>query len=447
MKHHVFPGNYLVSKESELVLEACLGSCVGITICDKEAKVGGLIHLLLPERTGSSKKGKPELYAKTGIPVFIDALCMAGAEKDRMEAVVAGGSLVGHVSQLDLNLDIGGKTAEITRKILAKEAIHINRAETGGHFGYRLSLDLKSFDTSINLSAEKPDKKSKDIKKLTQDDLGTSISMVRPIPQIALKIIRMISEENYNMSEVADEIKKDQIITAGIIRMCNSSYFRLNKKIDNIDRALIILGEKRLFQMIVSVSLENSFSGVKQGYSLCKGGLFQHSIGTAVIAEEVARYTGLIDPARAYTAGLLHDIGKIVLDQYISSRYPFFYRYTQIDMIEISEAEKKILGYTHTEAGGILGESWMLDERLIETIRYHHQPELASVDPELTHVVYLADLLTGKFQAGQEMGFISKGDIASRLQKIGLATSQLSSIVELIPQRILEGSLNFQEMH
>ena len=446
IKHLIFPGNYIVSEQKELVLEACLGSCVGVTICDKEAKVGGLIHLLLPEWTGCSKTYKPELYAKTGLPIFIHALCKAGADKSRMEACVAGGALVGPVSQVDLDLDIGGRTAEIAREILSNESIAVRQSETGGFFGYRLSLDLKSFNSSINLSADRPAEIHKEFKKPTPDDIDRSIRMVRPIPQIALKIIRMINVGNYNMNEVADEIKKDQIITAAVIRLCNSSYFGLKEKIDSISRALLLLGEKHLFQMIVSASLEHSFSDVRHGYSLCKGGLYQHSIGTAVMSEELARFTGIVQPEIAYTAGLLHDIGKVVLDQYIPSAYTFFYRRTQIDMVELGEAEKETLGFTHTEAGGLLGESWSLNERLIDTIRYHHQPEHASVDPELVHVVYLADLLMSKFQAGQELGFLNNGNISSRLQKIGLIPSQFSTIVDLIPQRILEGSIGLHDM-
>jgi putative nucleotidyltransferase with HDIG domain len=438
----VFSGNYVVSEQKALVLEACLGSCVGVTICDKEAKVGGLIHLLLPEWTGYSKNWKPGLYANPGLPIFIRALCQAGADKSRMEACVAGGALVGPVSEMDLDLDIGGRTAEITREILAKESIPVRQSETGGFFGYRLSIDLKSFNSSINLTADRPAEMSKDFRKPTPDDIECSIRMIRPIPQIALKIIRMMNAENYNMNEVAGEIKKDQIITAAVIRLCNSSYFGLKEKIDSINRALFILGERHLFKMIVSASLEQSFSNVKQGYSLCKGGLYQHSLGTAVISEELARFTGVVKPEIAYTAGLLHDIGKVVLDQYISSAYTFFYRRTQLDMVELGEAEKETLGVTHTEAGRVLGESWSLDELLIDTIRHHHQPELSSVDPELVHVVYLADLLMSKFQAGHELQGLNKGNISLRLKKIGLMPSQFSIIVDLIPHKILEGAIN-----
>ena len=441
-KQLVFSGNYVVSKEKNIILEACLGSCIGVAIWDKEAKVGGLIHLLLPEWTGYGENTKPLIYAKTGLPIFINALCEAGADKKRMKACVAGGALIGPISQLDIDLNIGGRTSEIVQKILSDESITVCQSETGGMFGYRLSIELKSLNSSINLIADIPPQKDKDFKTPAPDDILHSINMVRPIPQIILKIVQMISDGNYNIDDVALDIKKDQVITAAILRLCSSSYLGLMEKVTSINRALALLGEKRLFKIIASASIELYFSNPLQGYSLCKGALFHHSLGTAVIAEELAKFTGIVKPEIAYTAGLLHDIGKVVLDQYISSAYPLFYRRTQIDMAELNEAEKEIAGISHSEAGGLLGERWLLNETLTDMIRYHHQPEFATASPELAHVVYLADLLMTKFQAGQELASLDKGDIPLRLNNIGLTSSQFPAIVGLIPQHVLEGTIN-----
>ncbi|MFH2043924.1 MAG: HDOD domain-containing protein [Pseudomonadota bacterium] len=441
-KQLIFSGNYFVGKEKDIILEACLGSCVGVTIWDKEAKVGGLIHLLLPEWTGYGEILKPALYAKTGLPLFINALIEAGADKSRMKAYVAGGALIGPISQLDMDLNIGGRTADIVQKILTDESIEVCQAETGGFFGYRLNIDLRSFKSSINLIVDMPSHEDNDFKKPVPADIIQSINVVRPIPQIILKVVQMINDGNYNINEVAKDIKKEQVISAAILRLCASSYLGLKEKVTSISRALALLGEKNLFKVIVSASLELYFSDAAKGYSLCKGGLFHHALGTAIISEELAKYTGIAKPEIAYTAGLLHDIGKVVLDQYISSAYPLFYRRTQIDMAELDKVEKELTGITHSEAGAIIAERWSINESLIDVIRHHHQPELASKAPELTHIVYLADLLMSKFQAGQELATLDKGDISSRLNKIGLATSKFPVIVNLIPQSILEGTIN-----
>ncbi len=321
---HVASGNYAISKKKNVGLDACLGTCVGITLCDKQAEVGGLIHLLLPEPPNPQNPWKPGIYASTGLPIFIKALCESGADKYNLEACVAGGALVGPVSRQDLDLDIGGRTAAIVRTILKDAAIPIRKAETGGYFSCRLSLDLNTFKSSIQpLSTQTPPAVENFVKP-TAGEIAHAIQLVQPIPQIALKMTRMINEANYNMSAVAGEIKQDQILAAKVIRLCNSSFIGLKRKVDSIDRALVIIGEKLLLQLLLTASLELFLTDSGQGYSLCKGGLFQHALGTAIVSGELAELTGKASPEIAYTAGLLHDIGIIVLDQFISSVHPFF---------------------------------------------------------------------------------------------------------------------------
>lgn len=435
-RQHVPSGNYVISKKKNLKLDACLGTCVGVTLCDREAQVGGLLHLLLPEPTDPLNPWKPEIYASTGLPLFIKMLLESGACKNNLQACVAGGALVGPVSRQDLDLDIGGRTTAIVQTFLKDEQIPIRKVETGGYFSCRLSLDLKTFESSIQPLATQTFPAIDKFKKPTTAEISRTIDLVRPIPQIALKMTRMINEGNYNIRKIAEEIKKDQVLSAKVIRLCNSTFIGLKKKIDSIDRALVILGEKLLLPLLLTASLELFLYDCRQGYSLCKGGLFQHALGTAIVAEELSRFTGKSSPQIAYTAGLLHDIGKIVLDQFIAGVYPLFYRRTQIDGIELCEVESKKLGISHPQAGQLLAESWSLPDRLADVIRHHHYPEKALVDLELTHLVYLADLLMSRFQVGQVLESLNMENLSQRLQKVGLESSQFPAIVELISQRL-----------
>ena len=191
----VASGNYVIGKNQKVILEAYLGTCVGVTLCDRKARVGGLIHLLLPEPTGLERPWKAEIYASTGLPIFIQALCEAGANKKRLEACIAGGSLVGPVSRLDLDLDIGGRTTEVVRTILREDGMPINNEETGGFSGCRLSLDLDTLKTSIQPIYDHRSFTSDDIERPTSEDIANIIHLVRPIPQIALKIARMINNK------------------------------------------------------------------------------------------------------------------------------------------------------------------------------------------------------------------------------------------------------------
>ncbi|UCF83906.1 MAG: HDOD domain-containing protein [Desulfobacteraceae bacterium] len=438
----VASGSYVVNGKTPQILEAQLGTCVGVSLCDQHTSVGGLIHLLLPEPTGMQKDWQPVLYAATGLPLFLQALGDAGASKDNLKAFVAGGALIGPLSEKDLILNIGGRTTEIVEEILHREGISISKSETGGYFSCRLALNTETWESHIEPAgiSTTPSEKAY-CQKPTFEQIEDTVERVRPIPQIALKIIRMIHDDNYSMKHIAEEVRLDQIISAKVIRLCNSAFFGLRVKVDTLDRALVMIGEKKLMQLVVSASLEDFFPETEQGYSLCKGGLYRHALGTAMVSERLAEVTGKASGGLAYTAGLLHDIGKVVLDQYLAPAYPLFYRRTQIDGINLIEIERDELGITHTEAGGKLAERWSLPETLGDTIRHHHHPEQACVSPELTHLIYLADLLMSRFAVGNELERLNTHQLTSRLQKVDLRPEQFPMIVESIPDQLLAESL------
>jgi chemotaxis receptor (MCP) glutamine deamidase CheD len=130
--HHVSAGSFFVGPKQPLVVEAFLATCVGLALVDEEKGVGGLAHFLLPEPVSLSSVFQPEKYASTGIPLFLKAILAAGARRERMKATLAGGALIGPVGDMDISLNIGGRTAERIEALLREEAIPIVQAETGG---------------------------------------------------------------------------------------------------------------------------------------------------------------------------------------------------------------------------------------------------------------------------------------------------------------------------
>ena len=423
-------GNFIVSSRTNEILDAYLGTCVGVTLVDEKRNLGGLMHILLPEPSGMSILGKRENYARTGLPIFIRALRDKLGEDGDFTAVIAGGALVGPVSDLDLNLDIGGRTAEIVENILKSENIPVVKSETGGHFCCCLSLNLSDFESTIKPISVPEEGDTGSMEPPSMEQLETSISKIKPIPQIALKLLRMIQDANYSMDDLGAQIKQDQIISAKVIRLCNTAYFRQNINVDSIERAMVVLGEKRLLQMVVSASMEGFFNSDIGGYSLCKGGLFKHAVGTALISEKLASYNRKVSGDIAYTAGLLHDIGKIALDQFMDRAYPLFYRRTQERNEILVNVEKEIFGLSHTEAGGKLAEMWGLPERLVDVIKHHHRPEEAEFDHELNHLVYLADLLMSRFIVGQELERLNTDSFFERLERAGIKADRFPKVIE-----------------
>jgi putative nucleotidyltransferase with HDIG domain len=198
------------------------------------------------------------------------------------------------------------------------------------------------------------------------------------------------------------------------------------------------VGEKWLLHLIVAAGLEGFLSQPEEGYSLCKGGLFQHACGTARVAGSLAQLTGQAPLDLAYTAGLLHDIGKVVLDQYMGAARPLFYRCVQAADVDLIRAERELFGVTHPEVGSRLAARWSIPATLADAIQHHHQPEQAAIAPELTHLVYLADLIMSRFRVGQELEKLNTDRFASRLGRIGLAMEQFPILIEKISHEIAD---------
>ncbi len=437
-KHHVPSGSFFIGKQQPMMLQAFLGTCVGVAVSSQEAQIGGIIHLLLPEPVSSSPVEQPEKYASTGMPLFLDALEAAGVKLDTARACIAGGALVGPIDNQDLNLDIGGRTAEIVEQVLADKKIEIINSETGGFFSCSLNLNLEDFTCGIEPAGfDKLDEEA-DVHQPSPAEIKQAMDQLKPIPQVALKILRIIDEGDYDIDRIASEVRKDQVISAQTLKLCNSAMFARQRPIESLDHALVFLGQDLLVKLVISAAVESFFHQSAAGYSLCKGGLYYHAIGTAMIAEKIARQTGVCEPAVAYTAGLLHDIGKVVLDQYVASTYPLFYRQLQEEEVESQVIEKQLLSVDHTEVGYILAQNWRFPKTLAETVRHHHKPENASLAPEMVAVVYLANLLMSRFHTGLELSRVDTGSLEQRLAMIGLGVDRFNDLIDWIPSRTFQ---------
>lgn len=428
-------GCAFVTDRNPVTLRAYLGTCLGVAAYDPAAGVGGMIHLLLAEPVGSPGE-PPDRYAATGMPRFLQSLYRAGATPKNLRAVLAGGALVGPLQEIDLALNIGGRTADVTRDILHQDGIAIEHNETGGFFTCSLSFDFENFNYRIEPVGQDKHGGSLDYRVPNFAEIRRATEKTQPIPQVALNVLHLM-EADSSSSRIAAEIQKDQVLCARTLQLCNSPLFHPKQPIESLNHALAYLGEDRLLRYVISAAVRTLFDSAAHGYSLCMGGLFHHAVGTATTAERIARFTGMAPPATAYTAGLLHDIGKVVLDQYIASAYPLFYRKLNQGRENFTRIEREVLGTDHTRIGADLAELWSFPDSLCEAICRHHRPENSERYPELVHVVHLADLIMSRFHTGLELERLDAGPLESRLNRIGLHKEQFSVIVDMIPIRAL----------
>lgn len=444
-KHHVAAGTFYVGNAEQLLLQAFLGTCVGVALYDAQTGIGGMIHLLLPEPISKESTPFPEKYAATGMPLFIKAVLNAGAQKKHLTASIAGGALVGPIQEQDLSLDIGGRTCEIAKTILEKENIPIKISETGGFFTCCLSLNMSTGETSVTPAGIEKNTDRFVTHKPTQDEILATIDTIKPIPQVALKVLRIINDGNYDIERIAKEVRKDQVISANTIRLANSAIFTKKQKLASLDHALVFLGQNLLVKLVISAAVEGYFTQSNNGYSLCKGGLYYHSLGTAMITEKIAELTNTVHPTYAYTAGLLHDIGKVVLDQLVAARYPLFYRTLNETEADIIKIENKILGTDHTQIGGILAKKWIFPPILANAVTSHHVFDPTKDGSELASMVHLADLLMSRFNTGLELERLDITSLAQHFKQLGLTDKSMAQMIDAIPAEVFKSACEISE--
>ena len=433
-KKHISAGCFNASAGGPVIFQAFLGTCVGVSLYDRTVRAGGLLHVLLPEPPSENPPEYPEKYASTALPMLINALKKYGVQEKNLEAVVAGGALVGPLSQMDINLDIGGRSTEIVLSILDQNNISVIHSETGGFFTCTLELNMRTGKSTIKPVLKNESPEGFTYAPPSRETILKTIDHLNPIPQSALKILRMIQRDDYPTKDITAEISKDQVLSGLTLKLCNSAFFSGRVKIENLNDAVLILGEETLMKSIITATVNNFFKQTKTvGYSLCRGGIFYHAVGCACTAEAIARRTNRTDPKRAYTAGLLHDIGKVVLDQYIAKICPVFFRGIEHNGETSLHLEQKILGTSHCQTGELLAEKCHFPESLKQVVSFHHTPEKSTEHREIVSIVYLATLIMSRFNTGLVLERVSCTSLETALDTLGLTLSGLPDLIDDIP--------------
>jgi putative nucleotidyltransferase with HDIG domain len=429
----IVPTGGMIVKENGQ-LKAFLASCVGLGLYDSENGIGGLLHILLPEPICNIPESHTMYYAKTGIPQFIQSMKSQGASTENMVAFIAGGALVNPLSPQEMNLNIGHRTLEITLSLMRTNGIAIKMFEASGVNPFCMSLDIDTGKCSIEPVLDKAGSKELPKTNLSLDQMTSTIDRLLPVPQFAISIAHMLSDEDMDIASIANEIKRDQVLSATVLRLCNSSYLGLPRKIASIDQAIVYLGSKTLIQMVITAQTEKIFHSSEHGYSLSRGGLYHHALATARLSERLAKVHRGIAPDVAYTAGLLHDIGKVVLDQYIADIQPLFYRMIHDKNQDSITLEREIFGIDHCQAGLVLTERWDLPDIIKDAILFHHYPSMVETNEEIVNMVYLADVFTDRFLSGLEIERTNPADMEKSLEMLHLTPQKIYENLNVIAE-------------
>lgn len=219
------------------------------------------------------------------------------------------------------------------------------------------------------------------------------IDTLRPISYIGDKIIEITCNPNSSLTELVDVIKYDQSMTANLLRICNSSYFGLRKKIVSIRQAVAYLGIEKLAGLVMMGNSADNFKKAQKGYDLNEGELWRYSVSSALIAQDLAEKGCLRDIPLIFTSALLKDIGKVILNTYVKDSFKDITKVMQKKGLTFIDAEREVIGIDHAELGARVADKWNFNPAMVDIIRNHHHPDKAPPDDLSIPIVYLADCI------------------------------------------------------
>ena len=225
--------------------------------------------------------------------------------------------------------------------------------------------------------------------------LLTEIKNLKPMPAIVSQLLELTERQDSHMAEIAELIQYDPILTANLIRTCNSAYFGLRHPVESIADAVALLGLEQVADLVILKSSEEMLAGSHTGYGLEDGAIWRASVSSAAVARSIATTLGVDHRNTLFTAGLLKDMGKPILDRFVGEQREAIQRAMATEAISFHQAEKKIIGVDHAELGGMLAKIWKFSPRMTHLIRHHHmrpQKKGSESDPGVA-VVHLADCI------------------------------------------------------
>lgn len=223
------------------------------------------------------------------------------------------------------------------------------------------------------------------------EQLVCRIAEVSTLPHIAFRLIKITQSPNPNPKEMCNVLSSDPVMSSRVLRCVNSSVYGLSQPITNLYRAVCMLGYVHLRDLAMTASVATVFQGNETCGKYVRSKLWRHMIGVAICARMIAARCELPDFESTYLAGLLHDIGIILVDQYEHEIFDeMMINFPQNSKVNLTVIEQEKLGYDHTMLGARIAQTWGLEGPLLDVIRHHH--DVSNYDGEYPQILACVDL-------------------------------------------------------
>jgi putative nucleotidyltransferase with HDIG domain len=240
-------------------------------------------------------------------------------------------------------------------------------------------------------------------RKAPQTDLESMVGKqvsVPPIPLVAKKVMELINDPNSSATIVRKAVSTDQALAARVIRMANSAFYSPREVVNDLGKAVMVLGFQTIKEIVVGASLK----GIYKSMGLVQKMFWEHSVAVAVGARIVSERQRVAAPGGTLLAGLLHDIGKVIMLENDGERYQEVVEHVYNERVSFTDAEDHIFGFNHTQVGVLLVRKWNFSPELGKVVQFHHRDDFSDIQPpevgKLTAVVGLANMVARRLGLG-----------------------------------------------
>lgn len=269
------------------------------------------------------------------------------------------------------------------------------------------------------------------------DKIVSAIKAFPGMPGTAVKLLALIDDPAMRVSQIERILRQDAGLTANVLRLANSAYFGIPSKVGSIRQAVILLGLKRLIQMVIAACVGAIMDKPVPGYDLSPGELWRHSIAVSVAAEGLIKELQIEAAEEIFTAALLHDVGKLVLGDFVKEGFKQIQ--TAVSQgISFEMAETIVLGINHADVGAQILTKWSLPLEIVNAIEFHHAPQSAAHTSTMLDIVHVANFMSMMIGIGGGRDGLQHQPSVEVTERLGIESYHLEKVASQTMQWVKE---------
>ena len=277
---------------------------------------------------------------------------------------------------------------------------------------------------------------------LDHDTIVRHAYQLQPLPQSCTRLIALVGQDLPDVKDITEVICYDPVLTAKLLRVANSAYYCTGRSIGTVKEAVIRLGANTVFGLAVAGCAEPVLQQSVPGYALPAAELWRHSTATALAAELAKNYCRVSWPTMAYTAALLHDLGKLILGKFLTPELRALCQ-RAVDEGDLAphQAEAEVLSLHHGEVSGVIAQHWKLPPEIVSGVTYHHAPEEGR--ETICFTTHLANAIARQITGSPVRTEAEQRALDATRERLGLTQDGFERLAEAAAQRLDEVSSRF----